>query len=226
LPGFSKPYTVIGIDADVLQKIETAYFLKTERPDIWRTRKGVCQKLWLIPWLVEYEAIYVPDAVRELRLQLGDKGRHLMAPGKLEKLNIQTLMNLHLSMCPELPEYYGNLREINLRRDGVFMDHKSIESALNLLVNAANENILEKEQDPIAFAAFLLSDFLSIHPFINGNRRTAMRVVDFYLSKFKISVEWDNISISEIYYWCRLSSRGHCAALISGIRKNSFINFE
>jgi len=179
LPGFSKPYTDIGIDADVLQKVGAAYFLKIERPYIWGARKRNCQKLWLIPWLVEYGGIYASDAVCELRRQLGVEGRHIEPPGKLEKLNISAIMDLHLLMCPKLPKHYGVLRKINLRRDGIFVDHKSIESALNLLVNVIIENISKSKQDPITFAAFLLTDFLSIHPFINGNRRIAMRIVDF-----------------------------------------------
>lgn len=222
LPGFSTRYTDIDIDADVLQNVEAAYYVKIARPGLLSIRRTSPQRLWLLPWRAEYQAVYDPAPVQRLRRKLARTGRQTEPPARLNGLAIHDVLHAHRSMCPALPEQYGTLRTINLRRDSIFVDHRSVGSTLRALLEIAASRVLRPQPDPFMFAAHLLSDFLSIHPFINGNRRMAMLVVDFYVSKLNMSISWDDISISEMYYWCRLASRGHCGPLIAGMKDRSF----
>ncbi|WP_158206798.1 Fic family protein [Pseudoduganella flava] len=66
---------------------------------------------------------------------------------------------------------------------------------------------------PRAGAARLFCDFLSIHPFANGNRRMGMTLAALYLGRWGWHMRWDAVGIAPLYYAVRCASNGHIGPL-------------
>jgi fido (protein-threonine AMPylation protein) len=140
----------------------------------------------------------------------------------MSSLSPEGLKNAHLSLNPEMKKYYGRYREINLRRDGHFIHHDRISYAIDELFHQIYKFKYTSKPELEIFSAKLFCDFLSIHPFLNGNRRIAMALISRFLKDHEADISWQRIGLSEVYYWTRIASRGKINSMIQGFRREIF----
>lgn len=185
-------------------------------------KKKPCPKirLFLLPWQVDYLTTYDDKAGMDLNFRMLRVlvNQNVLRP--LARLSISDLLTSHLSLAPNSPELYGVWREIELKRNSVFIKSSAVKEAVDKLIGLAgiHNPLIDSEINP--FATRLFVDFLTIHPFNNGNRRMAMELVTVYLFRFGLKINWSNITTSEIYYWTRCAARGH----LRGLERIFFLN--
>jgi fido (protein-threonine AMPylation protein) len=175
--------------------------------------------LFLIDWCDDYAGSHDPSAVARFNREFSTVERPQSAPVPILDLTWEALLSSHRSMCPSLPQYFGNRRQINLKRNAIFVDARFVEQATRSLLDTAQNSRPCHLDETLFFAARLFVDFLSIHPFVNGNRRLGMALVSRYLSARGLAVDWPSISRSQCYYWVRCGSKGHFRSLVEGLQK-------
>lgn len=145
----------------------------------------------------------------------------IMMPSQIKYLAETELVESHRTMCIQQPSYFGVYRKINLARTYLFLDYKFIAEKISILFDAANKFKPECDSDTYIFCAKFIVDFLSIHPFIDGNRRMSMECASCFLRTFNIEVAWENFSLSEYYFCVRAGTTRHFIFFANLIRKNS-----
>jgi hypothetical protein len=220
-PGYPKSVMIIDKKSDFFDDL--IFAAKMSSPSPPQIKRGSSQKirLFLLPREDSYLAKYDEKAALELNARLLTQPVNQHVSQNLKALSIPELLITHLSLAPESPELYGVMRKVELRRNSVFMNSDAVENAVKELMLMAELHDPKKIMDIYAFAARLFIDFLTIHPFNNGNRRMAMEVVTVYFRRFGMEVNWFNITTSEIYFWTRCAARGHFRGLESLIFLNT-----
>lgn len=180
-------------------------------------------KMWLISWRPEYSGAYDQLLVRKIDEFIQSKKVAISKPLPLTDISCAALLSSHKTMCFDLPEFYGTFRKINLRRECLFVDSNFVSSALEKLLGKLNSTRPQNLQSMLEFSVKGFTDFLTIHPFHNGNRRIGMLLVSKYLNQFGYEINWDNCSRTELYYWTRCASRGHFRSMIQGFKENLII---
>jgi len=221
LPGTNEQFFTITKNSDVLKEIAEIYVLKYLEYGPARFTFLKKPKLWLIPWYPEYTSLYDSELVRISDAELISSSHFkIRSPDPLPEYSEKAILASHLSMCPELSNYFGELRKINLKRGTPFVDVKSVKKALGDLLLAIETSNPTDFSSMMKFTAKAFTDFLTIHPFHNGNRRMAMLITNKYMEKWQCMINWNDISISEIYFWTRCASRGHFKPMISGFLRS------
>jgi fido (protein-threonine AMPylation protein) len=172
-------------------------------------------RLFLIPWMQQYMGEYSKKSVQQVNAAFAALSKRQQSPGKITELTVDALLTSHRQICPTIPEYYGVFRTINLRRTTVFVDHKAINSALTHLffkINSLESQRTNKDNSIYICSRFLV-DFLTIHPFIDGNRRVAVMLISYFINKRGYGINWTRISRSQLYYATRLACKGHFSYL-------------
>lgn len=164
-------------------------------------------RLILLDWVTDYMAH--DDAAHEaIRQQAGAVFASEREPAPLEALSINALLRAHHSMSPDNPSIYGVLRTINPERRERFVDARAIRPLLARLFDVIHAQLAAGVDDVLLFAAQVLSDYLGIHPFYNGNRRTAIVLVSRLLWTLGYDIDWKRISTTQFYYMVRCAARG------------------
>ncbi len=220
LPGHPDSCCRIPFDSDILEEVAAVHALQLLPYGPARKMAPNPPKLWLLPWRPAYKASYDADAVLDLKRMRPIGESREANPDPLNDLTVEALQISHRSLCSELPDRYGRYREINLRRGCIFVDFLAVPQATEELLARAREPSTFSIDGAIKFAARLFTDFLSIHPFLNANRRMATLIVAKYLERWNVVIRWEKINSSQIYYWTRCASHGHFRFLEDGFRCN------
>ncbi|MGV7210074.1 Fic family protein [Oxalobacteraceae bacterium A2-2] len=175
------------------------------------------QKLWLIPWEKGYLGNYDAAQVDVIRRELETLPSPNYCKPSLASFSVKDLLLTHSALCPNLPKHYGVFRRVNLKREADFVDFNHIFPALSKLISVIENTNAAKANNPVNFSAKFFCDFLTIHPFLNGNRRIAILLISNYLKEIDYTINWEEISLSELYYWTRLASRGKIYTLENGL---------
>lgn len=172
----------------------------------------------LIPEWNDQTAVYAPQELHGHRMASPPSVSSLADPPPLQSFHAAALLASHAAISPSDPRF-GRYRTVNLRRTRTFLDHHQVSTAVDaLLARAAVARL--KGPERLAFAAQLFSDFLSIHPFINANRRMAMRLVSDWLAlQGTLNHSWSEVSRGQIYHAVRCGIRGHHGPLIKLIER-------
>lgn len=219
--GGQKTISCFAKDSDIFSGISSAHCLNL-RGDGPALRKRYSRaRTYLIPWRSDYQAKYSAEAVMQFMREFSKYERQVEAPGPLPNLSCEAIIEAHRLMCPSLPKYFGVYRKINLRRTAVFLAAESVKSALSELLNNVPIERGKSKEFYVKTSALLLVDFLTIHPFVNGNRRMGLAIAAKYLELNDIVIDWSKISRVELYYWIRCGSKGHFNGLIKMMMKNS-----
>jgi fido (protein-threonine AMPylation protein) len=168
-------------------------------------------RLFLIPWRTEYTGEYSKALVQEVNKAFSAAHRKLHRPAPLPSLTTDAILAAHRQLFPSLTAFYGCYRRINLRRNSVFVDYRFVALALDELLKnlapRANQRLSEKET--IYFSARCFVDFLTIHPFLNANRRIGMLLTNAFAKNQGFDIDWGRMNRSQIYYSVRLACKGH-----------------
>jgi prophage maintenance system killer protein len=221
LPGYGESFARVPFDSDILDGMAGAFALHvlTRGPSLRKPYRPA--KLWLLPWRSEYEGRYDVVVVNRHKALLLAKQKREMEPISLGEITPESLKISHLSICPQLPVQYGRYRKINLKRGcTVFVDYKSVPQVTKELLIRFTSECPSDIDEAISLAARFFTDFQTIHPFGNANRRMAALVVTKYLERWDASIRWENISSSQFYYWTRCARQGHFRFLEEGFRNN------
>ncbi|OWQ46254.1 hypothetical protein CDL60_16815 [Roseateles noduli] len=112
------------------------------------------------------------DVLRSLVIANLAAGRHFLSAHLLKVLNFHAITCLHTNA--------GEYRPCAVRvGDNVPPEHYVVESSIDDFVNEVNRSW--QEADPIALGAYVLWRVNHIHPFINGNGRTARAAAHFVI---------------------------------------------
>lgn len=142
------------------------------------------------------------------------KATEFKADLRLVDWSLTALCNAHKLLSPDKPAWYGVYRQLNLRRGAtIFLDHEQIPDAIDKLFDVASFFPKTGRDQQLHFMAQWLCDFLSIHPFFNGNRRIAAIAVNTLLHPYKFAINWQSIHSTEIYFALRCASYGHIKTL-------------
>ncbi len=208
-------------DSDIFESIDSAYVLNNLKIKPHFSKQDYKQKFWLIDWESKYAGFYDKNIV------LKSNTLHSLDPSVLETLpelvdfTLTCITELHRELCPELINQYGVFRKINLKRNRtIFVDYKYIEEALEKLLYQVRTSQIASFNDGLVFLCKIYTDFQTIHPFLDGNNKIAMKIVDLYLKKWGKKISWENISTSQFHYWTRCARMGHFRAMIAGFREN------
>jgi len=218
LPGHPSSFCRIPCESDILDDVAAAYALTGLPSAAGLIRFNRSVRFFLIPWSPAYAGRYDADAVASFNREFSAHSRPQSDPAPLSDLTWQVLLQSHRSMCPSLPQYFGVYRRINLKRNAVFVNSKAIAQATRDLLRLASRSVPADHDELLLFGARLFVDFLSIHPFFDGNRRMGMTVVSRYFHSHGWAIEWRTISRSQCYYWVRCASKGHFISLVEGLR--------
>lgn len=216
LPGHPDEICRIPFESDLLVGRVAAHELVLLPNGPARRMSSCPPKFWLLQWRHYYTATYDVDAVLELKRTFPFGKHKEVTPVPLLELTTDALKESHRSICVQLPEYYGCFRTINLRRGCIFVDFAGVPQVTEELLALAREVAVEAQAEVISFAARLFTEFLSIHPFLNANRRMATLVVTKFLERWEMVIQWEKINSSQLYYWTRCASHGHFGFLEKG----------
>ena len=221
LPGYNPCLKEIPFDSDLFEEFECAYAIrKIDFAPSLKKLKPV-RKTWLIQWKDHFNAVYDFEAVNKQRESLRLVKRKYLTPIAIKEISIDSLLLSHQSICPDFPEFYGVFRKINLRRNSsVFVDFRAVQSALDDLLYALLHIDIKTFNGAISLAVLFFTDFQTIHPFLNGNRRAGQIILSKYLSKWGKDIQWEKISSSQFHFWTRCACRGHFRFLEDGFRRH------
>jgi hypothetical protein len=133
-------------------------------------------------------------------------------PAPLIDWSIGSLFASHGAMMPSLPEFYGCFRKVVIaRHPTVFADPRDLAPCVEALLGEAAAGILDSEA--ALKCARIYSDFVTLHPFVDGNGRMARVIVDKMAADAGLDLAWSEISRAQLYYGARLANRGHIRAL-------------
>lgn len=224
LPGYKDHPISYPKVSDIFDDVSQAYVLSLLPYGPARYTFLKQAKLWLIPWCKEYEGSYDSTLVAqsdEIFQREKHECRDAVPP---EFFSCASLLGSHLSICPTAPLFYGRYRNINLKRGCLFVDYSMVQVALTSLLDVVMKSKPCNMENRVLFAAKFFTDFLTIHPYHNANRRMGMLLVSKYLKQWGYGLDWSGISCAEIYYWTRCASRGHFQPMTNGFRKKLMIH--
>jgi fido (protein-threonine AMPylation protein) len=216
LPGSAPHVDLLDENAGLREDIRHCHALAlAPQPGPWFRRRCRDGRLFLNPWLAHYTASYSESAVRQLNLRLARLEQPHADETVLAGLSIAALLAANRSICPTLPQYFGRFRSINLRRTSAFIDYRAIPHALEQLLAsvAGRTECTLAPADVAALGARILVDFLTIHPFVNGNRRVGLALVSLFASAHGLSTNWRKVSRAELYFAVRCACKGHFRTL-------------
>lgn len=139
-------------------------------------------------------------------------------PAPLTEWDISGLLRSHASISPDHPQYFGRFRCIDLRPEAGFVDAPRVPGLMRQLLERAAQRQADPTHDPIVLAAQVFSDYLTIHPFLNGNRRVGMALVSAVLARDGLRPDWRAITLTECYYMVRCAARGHLRPMVARLR--------
>ncbi|MFZ6768539.1 Fic family protein [Undibacterium sp. Di26W] len=220
LPGYAEQVCKVPFNAKLLQQPSIAYAVRMPHLGPVVPKGERHPKLYLLPWQDSYRGVYDRSALLAYEAQTAKLSRvFFFPPQALTTLTVPASMASHASICPTRPQYYGCYRDFNLKRgDTVFVQHTALPASVDTLLAIAREHHPSDVPAAVQFAARLFSDFLAIHPFVNANQRMAMLIVTHYLEKWNLSMQWQQITSTQFYYWMRLATRGHICFLEEGFK--------
>ncbi|MES2048466.1 MAG: Fic family protein [Pseudomonadota bacterium] len=221
VPGYSSSFYLVPRASALLGNATASYRLSLGRRGNAFRKPQRHPKLWLLPTSPKHRADYEYQRTAQLGEELA-KASICELPGiVLETLTSSALLASHLSICPDLSQYYGRYRTVDLIRGHiVFVNFNELEQLTGDLLSSARQSVVTSDDDAIQFAAKLFSDFLALHPFINANRRMATLIVSKYLERWGMSMRWSALNSSHYYYWSRCAQCGHLRGLEEGFRAN------
>lgn len=219
-PGNSKPVCKMSRNSDVLDEVVSIHSLHLLAPGPAFRRRFRQSRLWLLPNENIPSAQYFFSEAARMRNIFKSRVKRESTPQPLTELSVKALLNSHRSICEPFPEYYGQYRTINLQRHRIFVDASCIAPLIDLLFLRILEFKAANLNEIIWFATRLFVDFLSIHPFINANRRMAIELIKTFLGQWDLHLDWKSITSAECYYWTRCAANGHFRPLEDGFRKN------
>lgn len=108
-----------------------------------------------------------------------------------DKLNIPFIKKIHSLVMKDLLscDKVGVFRKTNVRAlssEVVYCTPSAIETKLQSLCDFINSEKIENTKDAIRLASLFFSEFLLIHPFIDGNGRTARLLLSYILRKVSV----------------------------------------
>lgn len=223
LPGAIQSVDMICESDDLFRSIKSCHRLSlSKNTGCILNRNRRFAKLFLIPWREDYTGKYVPERVQRLNSVFSKLERAQANEIVIDKLSVVEIRKAHRQLCPSLPNYFGNFRKINLRRSSLFVDHRSIPTAIEALLDVLH-GITATVNFPaklIYFTTRCIVDFLTIHPFSNGNRRVAMALACTFVKKNGAVLNWSEISRPQFYYAIRCAANGHFKNLENLIRQS------
>lgn len=218
LPGAPETINRVPGDSDILDQVRSLHALEYLGAGPALRRQYRPAKLFLIPWKRAYHGAYSGQLVADFNREFSKHERPQANPAPLSAISCKEILISHRSICPSLPRYFGVYRRINLRRAALFVDVKSLPQALDALLRCALHTPAVHLATALEFASKLLVDFLSIHPFVNGNRRMGMLLVSKYLEPLGVDIDWAALNRVQSYYLVRCASKGHFSGLTSLLR--------
>lgn len=218
LPGHSESYCEINARTDILTDVAGAFTLDFDKGGPFFLPKSLNSKLYTISWEIGYLAKHDAVAVRNLNRELAKIRSPQFAPPPMLAFTLAAVLNSHRLMCPAQKKYFGSFRSVNLGRRCIFVNHHQLDNAMKAFLRFASNCAECPLLDPTQVAAKLFVDFLTIHPFVNGNRRMAMVVIDLFFKKHARFMDWEKISRCEIYYWVACATRGKFGPLEHGFK--------
>jgi len=221
--GGNRSISSFSPESDILEGAASFHRLQFRGRGPGLNRRYVRARTYLIPWCPAYQADYCAKTVVEFTRVFSRSERPVGDPGPLATLSCAAVLESHRAMCPSLPQYFGVYRCINLRRATVFVAAHAIEAALSALFESVSRSVANSIEECVRITALLIVDFLTIHPFINGNRRMALAIATRYLALHGVEIDWSGISRVELYYRIRCASKGHVQGLVKLISTHSSV---
>lgn len=194
------------------------YVLEVKDRGRWDQPPPRPPRLWLIDYCPQSTPLLDMTVISALSRKYAAAGVTEQTPDALEALTIEALLASHRSMAPQHPDYFGCLRTINIRQYSVFIDAIAVPRALEALFATMSRHTALTGQEILPFSAKILTDFLTIHPFLNGNRRMGVALVTTLLRNHGLQINWEGIGIAAFYYCMRCAARGHFGPLLRVMR--------
>lgn len=217
LPGLAGSFRRLPASSGIVETIAAVYALGRPARALRLQRALRPPRLWLLPWQPCYAGPYDSTLVERLRSALAARNIEERAPGSLAAMTPHALRQAHRSLVRGASPIHGTYRTINMRRgDTLFVDYRAVAPAVEMLLARARRHRPTGVGEAIDFSARLFADFLSIHPFLNGNRRMAILLVAYYLSPWDVAIDWSRVKSSQHNYWMRCTQRGHFSVLRQG----------
>ena len=197
-----------GINYDELNDVNNKYFtwLKIDYIyDIWRreSRVNATGKT------KDYISSYIEELIDIEELTNGFEAEHVYNPRRMAiktrnlntvidkyiqnntnyQFNIEMVKDVHSIIMADLNTHGGEFRILNAKPSGfnmIYLPPSKIQKRLTELLDIISEKIHECNNDKhaVAIAAEFYTEFLHIHPFSNGNGRTARILTNYLLKKF------------------------------------------
>lgn len=101
------------------------------------------------------------------------------------KITERNIKEIHSLILKEIdPKYAGRYRDIQVRISGSSHTPPEAIRVPELMEKFSKERLLSSKQHPVEQAALAHFDFVSIHPFVDGNGRTARLLMNLILLKY------------------------------------------
>lgn len=112
-----------------------------------------------------------------------------------EELSEQLICDTHKILCEGIPstkgndDYAGKYRTVDVMAGGtIFTSPQYVGREMTKLVKDFNDDVKDREMtgemDPFFLAADICQDFVTIHPFLDGNGRMCRLIANAYLIKY------------------------------------------
>lgn len=174
-----------------------------------------------VMWCIPYEPAYLPrgHAAASKNDPGDERVRYRGHPNlTLDSISHEEFKRLHCALAPQ-PGQLGAYRDRELQRGGSwFVASAHIAHAMEALIMFSTTAASSMEAG-VKQSVMIFVDFLTIHPFRNGNGRIA-KILLTYLCRDIGALNWKNISRSELYYWVSQAQHGDISYLLAGIMHN------
>jgi len=209
LPGAKKILQFAPKNSDVDENIRCAFTLQ-HSPRAYSRRLSLGgAKFYFLGCKINPISNYDQARLKKIHEELTKLDHQRSDPEELTDMTIDSLLKSHSSISPKEKKFHGVFRNCNLRRTHDFVEWREIENLLFKLILESTKTILAEPELVFEKIPLILTDFLTIHPFIDGNRRMSMVFLDRLLAQINFKINWDKISKCEFYYYVRCASRGH-----------------